>query len=136
MQDAALQASGLGVRYGALLALADIDLDLPPGSRVGVFGHNGAGKTTLLRCLMGALAPDSGQVRYGGAKLPASVSDNVRQGLAFVPQGHNVFPTLSVEQNLRISGLLFDQGFAARVYEVFPVLRERRAQRAGSMSGG
>ena len=132
----ALHAQGVSAAYGRLVALSGVELALQPGSRVGVFGHNGAGKTTLLRCLMGAIPVTQGQVLYGGAALPVSVADNVRRGLAFVPQGHNVFPTLSVEQNLRISGLLFDQGFVAEVYEVFPVLRERRAQRAGSMSGG
>ena len=60
---------------------------------------------------MGAIPVTQSQVLYGGAALPVSVADNVSRGLAFVPQGHNVFPTLSVEQNLRISGLLFDQGF-------------------------
>jgi len=134
--DVALAVRGLSVAYGALTALADVDLDLPGGSRVGIFGHNGAGKTTLLRCLVGATALARGTVRYGGAALPVNVADNVRRGLAFVPQGHNVFPTLSVEQNLRISGLLFDQGFVGRVYDIFPGLQERRAQRVGSMSGG
>ena len=131
-----LQAERLQVTYGAMTALSDIDIDLPEGARVGVFGHNGAGKTTLLRCLVGAVSPSGGAVRFGGAPLPRTVAETVRQGLAFVPQGHNVFPTLSVEQNLRISGLLFDQGFVSRVFEAFPVLAERRTQRAGSMSGG
>jgi branched-chain amino acid transport system ATP-binding protein len=66
----------------------------------------------------------------------ATVAENVRRGIAFVPQGHNVFPNLTIEQNLRIAGLLFDPSFVTQVYELFPVLAERCRQRAGSMSGG
>ncbi|MCX7324206.1 MAG: ABC transporter ATP-binding protein [Hyphomicrobiales bacterium] len=131
-----LAAHGVTANYGPLTALSEIDLSFAPGSRVGVFGHNGAGKTTLLKCLVGAVAPSAGRIEYDGAPLTANVSQNVRKGLAFVPQGHNVFPNLSVEQNLTISGLLFDQGFVSRIFEIFPVLAERRAQRAGSLSGG
>jgi branched-chain amino acid transport system ATP-binding protein len=131
-----LAAHGVTANYGPLTALSGIDLSFEPGSRVGIFGHNGAGKTTLLKCLVGAVLPSAGRIDYEGAPLPANVSQNVRRGLAFVPQGHNVFPNLSVEQNLKISGLLFDQGFVSRVFEIFPVLAERRAQRAGSLSGG
>jgi branched-chain amino acid transport system ATP-binding protein len=131
-----LQTHAVTAAYGPLSALSEISLAFAPGSKTGIFGHNGAGKTTLLKCLVGAVAPVEGRVDYDGAPLPANVSQNVRKGLAFVPQGHNVFPNLSVEQNLKISGLLFDQGFAARIYEMFPVLDERRSQRAGSLSGG
>ena len=131
-----IQLQGVHVRYGSLTALNGIDLSLDPGSRVGVFGHNGAGKTSLLRCMVGAVLPASGTVTYDGAPIVADVPENVRRGIAFVAQGHNVFPNLSVDQNLRISGLLFDGSVVDRVYETFPVLRERKAQRAGSMSGG
>ncbi len=131
-----LQTHAITARYGALTAIHDIDLTFAPGSRVGIFGHNGAGKTTLLKCLVGAVSPAVGSVEYDGEPLPADVPANVRNGLAFVPQGHNVFPNLSVEQNLKISGLLFDKDFVHKIYEIFPVLNERRAQRAGSLSGG
>ncbi len=136
MSTGALAAVGITVTYGALTALSGIDLAFPPSARIGIFGHNGAGKTSLLRCLVGAVAPTAGHAAFDGAALPPSVPDNVRRGIAFVPQGHNVFPNLSVEQNLRISGLLFDAAFLPRIYELFPVLHERRRQRAGSMSGG
>lgn len=131
-----LHAAGISAAYGKLTALSGVELALRPGSRVGVFGHNGAGKTTLLRCLVGAIPVTEGSVFYGGEKLPVGVANNVRRGLAFVPQGHNVFPNLSVQQNLYISGLLFEHGFVKQVYELFPVLAERRSQRAGSLSGG
>ena len=131
-----LQAHAMSARYGALTALHNIELSFEPGSRVGIFGHNGAGKTTLLKCLVGAVSPSLGRIDYDGRPLPTDVPENVRNGLAFVPQGHNVFPNLSVEQNLKISGLLFDKDFVHRIYEIFPVLNERRSQRAGSLSGG
>jgi branched-chain amino acid transport system ATP-binding protein len=117
--------------------LSGVSLSLSDGARLGIFGHNGAGKTTLLRCIVGAVRPRVGKVDLDGADTGvASVAENVRRGIAFVPQGHNVFPNLSVEQNLGIAGLLFDPAFVSEVYALFPVLAERRQQRAGSMSGG
>ena len=132
-----LEIDHIKARYGTLTALHDVSIALKPGARLGVFGHNGAGKTTLLRCIMGAHAPAEGQIRFQGEEVPPGrVPETVRRGIAFVPQGHNVFPNLSVERNLHISGLLFDQNFVREVLKLFPVLDERRSQRAGSMSGG
>jgi branched-chain amino acid transport system ATP-binding protein len=132
-----LRLDNVTARYGTLTALSDISLAVEKGQRLGVFGHNGAGKTTLLRCMIGAHPTASGNVTFQGDAVAAGrVPEMVRRGLAFVPQGHNVFPTLSVEQNLRISGLLFDQSFVSEVLKFFPILAERRRQRAGSMSGG
>jgi len=132
-----LRVHNLTAGYGPLTVLNDVSLALPSGARLGVFGHNGAGKTTLLRCIVGALRPRQGRVDVDGANTgTATVAENVRRGIAFVPQGHNVFPNLTVEQNLRIAGLLFDPTFVTQVFELFPVLAERRQQRAGSMSGG
>lgn len=132
-----LQIDHVTARYGTLTALSDISLKIEDGERLGIFGHNGAGKTTLLRCMIGAHPPASGSITFRGDAVTAGrVPDMVRRGIAFVPQGHNVFPNLSVEQNLRISGLLFDQSFVGEVLKFFPILAERRKQRAGSMSGG
>ena len=132
-----LEVHNVTAGYGPLTVLTDVSLSLPAGARLGVFGHNGAGKTTLLRCIVGAVRPRHGTITVEGADTAAaSVADNVRRGIGFVPQGHNVFPNLTVEQNLRIAGLLFDPSFVAQVYQLFPVLAERRRQRAGSMSGG
>ena len=132
-----LQVRNLTAGYGSLTVLSGVSLSLADGARLGIFGHNGAGKTTLLRCIVGAVRPRAGNVDFDGADTAAAtIAENVRRGLAFVPQGHNVFPNLSVEQNLRIAGLLFDPAFATEVYALFPVLAERRRQRAGSMSGG
>ena len=132
-----LEIDKLSAGFGTLTALHDISLSLEPGARLGVFGHNGAGKTTLLRCIVGAHAPFAGSVTFNGEPVePGKVPETVRRGIAFVPQGHNVFPNLSVERNLHVAGLLFDQSFVSEVLKVFPVLEERKAQRAGSMSGG
>jgi len=131
-----LQITHMSAKYGSLTALQDIDLSIAPGARVGIFGHNGAGKTTLLKCMIGAVTASAGEVLYDGVKIESNVPNNVKRGIAFVPQGHNVFPNLSVYQNLNIAGLLFDLTFIDRVFEIFPVLNERRGQRAGSLSGG
>jgi branched-chain amino acid transport system ATP-binding protein len=132
-----LAIDNLSAGYGHLTALSDVTLSLPPAARVGIFGHNGAGKTTLLKCIIGAHPPSAGTVTFEGRQITAgNVAAAVRSGLAYVPQGHNVFPNLSVEQNLNISGLLFDTSFSRHIYELFPILNDRRAQVAGSMSGG
>jgi branched-chain amino acid transport system ATP-binding protein len=132
-----LAIDNLSAGYGPLTALSHLTLTLAAGSRVGVFGHNGAGKTTLLKCIVGAHAPSAGTVLFDGQPIAAdNVAATVRSGIAYVPQGHNVFPNLSVEQNLTISGLLFDTAFRQHIYELFPILAARRAQAAGSMSGG
>jgi len=132
-----LQVQNLTAGYGSLTVLNGVSLSLGNGARLGVFGHNGAGKTTLLRCIVGAVRPRDGKVDLDGTDIGvATVAENVRRGISFVPQGHNVFPNLTVEQNLRIAGLLFDPSFVTQVYELFPVLAERCRQRAGSMSGG
>ena len=132
-----LEIRNLVAGYGSLTVLNDISLSLEDGATLGVFGHNGAGKTTLLRSIIGAHRRSAGSIRWNGAELPqGAVPDVVRAGIAFVPQGHNVFPNLSVEQNLRIAGLRFDNDVIDEILKLFPVLDGRRAQRAGSMSGG
>lgn len=132
-----LDVQNLVARYGSLTVLNDVSLSLPAGARLGLFGHNGAGKTTLLKCLMGAHRKAAGKVTWDGEALPeGDVPGVVARGVAFVPQGHNVFPNLSVEQNLTIAGLKFGLEFLPEIFRLFPVLDGRRAQRAGSMSGG
>jgi branched-chain amino acid transport system ATP-binding protein len=132
-----LAIDNLSAGYGPLNALSGVTLKLAPAARVGIFGHNGAGKTTLLKCIIGAHAPSTGSITFEGAPIAAgNVAATVRSGIAYVPQGHNVFPNLSVDQNLTISGLLFDTSFSTHIYELFPILNARRHQTAGSMSGG
>jgi branched-chain amino acid transport system ATP-binding protein len=132
-----LEIRNLVARYGPLTVISDLSLSIPNGTKVGIFGHNGAGKTTLLRTIVGAHVKSGGLIRWNGEDLPeGNVPETVSKGIAFVPQGHNVFPNLSVEQNLKIAGLPFGSDFLGEVFNLFPVLNERRAQRAGSMSGG
>jgi branched-chain amino acid transport system ATP-binding protein len=132
-----LEFRNVEARYGGFTALRDISFSVGPNERVAIFGHNGAGKTTLLRCGLGDVDEVTGTITYNNeAIVPGSVYRNARRGLGFVPQGHNVFRDLSVAQNLKIAGLLHDQAYIGEVYRLFPVLQERRAQIAGSLSGG
>ena len=132
-----LQLRNVGARFSGFTALHDISLKIGPGERVAVFGHNGAGKTTLLRCAMGDVTDTQGSVTYNNeAIVPGAVYRNARLGLGFVPQGHNVFRDLTVEQNLAIAGLLHDRKYVTEIYRLFPILAERRPQLAGSLSGG
>ena len=132
-----LSFRGIGARYGKLTALSDISFSVPDGARVAIFGHNGAGKTTLLKAAVGGVADVWGEVVYAGHRIiPGAVHRNTRHGIGFVPQGHNVFKSLDVEHNLKIAGLLHDPKAIDRVFELFPILAERRTQLAGSLSGG
>jgi branched-chain amino acid transport system ATP-binding protein len=134
-----LEVAGLEVAFGGRRVLHAIDLTVGAGEIVALIGHNGAGKTTLLRSIMGLLRPVGGRIVAAGAPVSAGRSAAVaRAGLAFVPQGRNVFRDLTVAENLALSREA--AGAAAlpeRVaFELFPVLAERRAQVAGSLSGG
>src|SRR5213076_109341 len=120
--------------------LDSIDLEVAAGESVALMGRNGMGKTTLLRAVMGLLRPSAGAVTFDGLELTGRPPFEVSHaGIAYVPQGREIFEDFTVEENLRL-GLLGKQGMAARVpeaiYERFPILAERRAQRASTMSGG
>jgi branched-chain amino acid transport system ATP-binding protein len=132
-----LRYDKLSARYGGFQALREVSFEVREGERVGIFGHNGAGKTTLLRCGIGDVDQVSGRVTFRGEAIArGEVHRNARRGIGFVPQGHNVFRDLSVEQNLTIAGLLHDPAQVSEIYKLFPILSERRAQRAASLSGG
>ena len=132
-----LQAENVNAYYGKLQVLHEVSLKIADGERVGIFGHNGAGKTTLLKSLVGDVSQVNGTISYHDQAIVAGqVHLNVRHGIGFVPQGSNVFRELSVEQNLRIAGLMHDTAYAQTVCEIFPILRERQLQQAGSLSGG
>src|SRR5947208_2780828 len=120
--------------------LESIDLEVAAGESVALMGRNGMGKTTLLRAVMGLLRPIAGAVTFGGLDLAGRPPFEVSHaGIAYVPQGREIFKDFTVEENLRL-GLLGKHGLAARIpdaiYARFPILAERRAQRAGTMSGG
>jgi len=132
-----LRYSNVSAGYGGVPVLREISFDVAEGEAVGIFGHNGAGKTTLMRCAVGDVSDVTGAVSYRNqAIVPGAVYLNVRQGIGFVPQGHNVFRELSVRQNLAIAGLNNPEAKIEGIYELFPILRERGAQLAGSLSGG
>ena len=131
------EIQNLTARYGPLVAVNDVSLSFDAGVRMGIFGHNGSGKSTLLKCLVGGVRDVSGAVAFGGSPIVADqVHRNVMLGIGFVPQVQNVFPNLTVEQNLHIAGSKSDSSFLDEAYALFPLLRERQDQLAGDMSGG
>jgi branched-chain amino acid transport system ATP-binding protein len=135
-----LRVRNLEARYGRIPALKGIDLDIEAGEMVALVGANGAGKSTLLRALSG-VQRSSGEVVFAGEDLQERPAhDRVALGIVHAPEGRQVFGPLSVEDNLRLGAYRRGQGESAasleRVYGMFPVLRERRRQPAGSLSGG
>jgi branched-chain amino acid transport system ATP-binding protein len=132
-----LEFKAVNASYEGFAALNKISLSIGEAERVGIFGHNGAGKTTLLKCAVGEHSDLTGTITFKGELIvPGEVHRNARRGIGFVPQGHNVFSDLTVAQNLRIAGLLHDPNYVSEIYRMFPVLRERSEQTAGSLSGG
>ena len=137
-----LRVEHLEVRYGDLVGIADVSLDVQPGSIVALLGSNGAGKTTTLNAIAGLVRPSVGTIEWRAKKIggePAYAI--VAKGLALSPEGWRLFVTQTVEQNLRLGATpLNDKRRTAvlleRVYDIFPKLGERRNQRAGTMSGG
>ena len=123
--------------YGGVPVLKDIGFQVADGEMVALFGHNGAGKTTLLRCAVGDVAEVSGEISWRGQRiLPGAVFRNVRAGIGFVPQGHNVFRDLTVRRNLTIAGLHHPDVDLDDIYRLFPILKQRGGQLASSLSGG
>jgi benzaldehyde dehydrogenase (NAD) len=137
--SAALSIKGFSAGYGGIRVLDDISLEVPPGEITVVVGPNGAGKTTLLRALSGLL-PRTGEVLFDGAPLPESPAAIVSLGLAQVAEGRQLFPQMTVRENLELGAYLAPRGERGerygKVLEMFPRLAERRAQLAGTMSGG
>jgi branched-chain amino acid transport system ATP-binding protein len=137
-----LKVEHLEVRYGDLVGVADVSLEVRQGSIVALLGSNGAGKTTTLNAIAGLVPARAGRIEWRGediARLPAHAI--VRRGLALSPEGWRLFAAQSVEQNLRLGTTpLADKGRTAalleRAYTLFPQLAERRKQRAGTLSGG
>ena len=142
--DVALQLRGVRAGFGAQTIIHGVDLDVPAGAVTGVFGLNGAGKSVLLKVIAGVVPTWSGSVRLGRDDITALLPEKrVALGMAHVPQGRQVFASLSVEQNLRVGAYTLRRrdksSYAdrlARVYDIFPRLRERRGQPAGTLSGG
>ncbi len=142
--DALLAVDGLCVAYGKVQALHDAALRVDAGTIVTVIGPNGAGKTTMLSAIMGLLPRSSGEVRFGGEPAPdLDVEQRVARGMVLVPESRALFAELSIEDNLLLGAFTrhragardHDQGME-RVFTIFPRLRERRTQQAGTLSGG
>jgi branched-chain amino acid transport system ATP-binding protein len=134
-----LRTRGLRAFYGDFQALFDIDVTVEEGETVAVIGANGAGKTTLLRAVAGALTCGDVMVEFDGRPIGAlTAHEIVRQGVAMVPEGRKLFPSLTVEENLLIGAYCGRKGAwtLARVYELFPMLAERRNLPAMALSGG
>jgi branched-chain amino acid transport system ATP-binding protein len=137
-----LEVRQLAVAYGDAAAVWDATLQVRPGEVVAVIGPNGAGKSTLVNTIAGLQRSRGGELRFGGVDLCAVAPHLVcRQGIALVPEGRRLFTRMSVEENLEMGAYRGEarRSRAAtleRVYELFPILRERRRQLAGSLSGG
>jgi branched-chain amino acid transport system ATP-binding protein len=134
-----LSIKGLSAGYGPIRVLENLDLEAPAGEITVVVGPNGAGKTTLLKAVSG-LIPREGEVVFDGAALPVQPAAIVSRGLAQVAEGRQLFPQMSVLENLELGGYLLPRGEREtrlqRIFGFFPKLAERRTQLAGTLSGG
>lgn len=135
-----LSVNQLNQFYGESHTLWDLDLNVPEGQCTVLMGRNGVGKTTLLQCIMGLLPARSGEIVYQGEPIQRrSAEARAPMGLAYVPQGRQIFPLLSVEENLRIGLPARADGMRAIpafIFELFPVLSEMLGRRGGDLSGG
>lgn len=138
-----LNVEHLSTHYGKVLALNDVSIQVSEGEIISVIGANGAGKSTLMKSIMGVITASSGKVEYRGQNITKLKSDRiVRLGIVYIPEGREIFPDMSVQDNLLMGAFcrkyskarlnqLFDECF-----DLFPRLKERRRQVAGSLSGG
>jgi branched-chain amino acid transport system ATP-binding protein len=138
-----LEIAGLSAKYGSIAALADVTLSVERGQIVSLLGSNGAGKSTLLGCITNSVpCRMSGSIKFEGAEiLGLGTEAIIARGLVLVPEGRQLFPELTVEENLRMGAYGFDRGRKWRsdlqfVYNLFPQLVERRRQAAATLSGG
>ena len=142
MADILLEVEGIESGYGKKTVLQGVALHVCEGEVVAMLGHNGAGKSTTLKTILGLLPARAGQVRFAGRPWAnGDPVENVRRGMALVPQGRGVFPDLTVIENLMLGAYTRRDAAAnatrlREVIELFPMLGERRSQRAGTLSGG
>ncbi|MBR0993504.1 ABC transporter ATP-binding protein [Bradyrhizobium japonicum] len=138
--DRILDVSELWAGYGATPILQGVTMSVARAEIVGVIGRNGVGKSTLMRCLIGLLQTWRGTIRFMEQDVTALEADaRARAGFGYIPQGRDVFPQMTVEENLQVGELIGGPGgkkLPELVYEYFPRLKERRRQAAGTMSGG
>jgi len=134
-----LEVSALNQYYGGSHILRELAFDVPAGKVTALLGRNGVGKTTLLKTLMGLVPAASGNVRFGGKDLTrAAPYERVRAGIGYVPQGREIFPRLTVAENLEMGLATRPRGerVPARIFDMFPVLGQMMRRRGGDLSGG
>ncbi len=137
-----LELNDVRARYGAITALRGISLQVSQGELVALLGVNGAGKSTTLGCIAGVLKPWQGSIIFEGAPIVGKSPEQIaRLGISLVPEGRAIFPSLTVEENLRLGAFIQKEKSAFKrlleeVFELFPVLKERLQQAGGTLSGG
>ena len=133
-----LSVENLSFSYGKIQAVSDVSFEVGDGEVFVIIGANGAGKSSLMKCISGLNTPQSGSVFLEGERLPAMPHRVVEKGISYVPEGRWIFPNITVEENLLMGGYTVSNRAPGlkRSYEMFPILYNRRNQRAGTMSGG
>ena len=135
-----LKINDLHVSYGGIRAIRGVSLEIPDKKIVTLIGANGAGKSTTLRTIAGLVKPDSGSIELDGEELTGkSPNEIIERGIALVPEGRRVFSNLTVLENIKIGGYLRKDSLDSdikKMYELFPILKERNWQQAGTLSGG
>ena len=135
-----LEVEKITAGYTEIDILSDVDLRVNTGQIVSVIGPNGAGKSTLLKSIFGILKPRHGKITLKDEKISGLKPDKIaKRGVSYVPQVDNVFPSLTIEENLEMGAFIRDDDYSQRmeeIYELFPVLGERKNQKAGQLSGG
>ncbi|MEM7426360.1 MAG: urea ABC transporter ATP-binding subunit UrtE [Pseudomonadota bacterium] len=135
-----LRVSNLDVVYGAAQALRSVDLDVPENKVTCLLGRNGVGKTSLLRAIIGQVEAKRGEISWRGKDISSiPIEARARQGLAYVPQGREIFPLLTVRENLQTGLFVLPRGARSipdEIFELFPVLKEMQKRRGGDLSGG
>lgn len=133
-----IEVKNLEFSYGKIQALKGISFTLNEGEIMSIIGANGAGKSTLMKCISGLLKYQKGEILYNDKILPGKTHEIVKSGVVHVPEGRMIFPGLSVEENLMLGGYTSktrEEGIK-KVFKIFPVMYNRRNQRAGTLSGG
>jgi len=137
---AILEITDLDAGYGDIDVLTDVSMTVESDRITGIIGPNGTGKSTLLKSIIGIADVTGGEIRYRGDPLgDTDPSDLIRRGITYMPQGNRVFPRMSVYDNLRMGGYVLEDGFDVAleaVYDLYPILEEKRSQNAGDLSGG
>jgi len=133
-----LRIEGMNTHYGASHVLQGVDLEVPDGTITALLGRNGVGKTTTVRAVMGLVPPSSGRVLLDGEDIAGWAPHRIaRAGVAYVPEGRLIFPDLTVVENIRVAERRPAKAWPlARLFELFPALRERAANKGSQLSGG